>query len=83
MLSLLDRRSWADEQRFDLAPLRALCDLQIIDRAPSPGTLKAALLSLTAPQPVTMRLYHTPAMEKAIAVGGCACTTALTSGRWR
>jgi glycosyltransferase involved in cell wall biosynthesis len=55
-----------DEQRFDLAPLRALCDVQIIDRAPSPGTLKAALLSLTGPQPVTMRLYHSPAMAQAV-----------------
>lgn len=56
-----------EEQRYDLAPLRELCDVTVVDRAPSPGTIKAALLSLTGLKPVTMRLYHTPAMERAIA----------------
>ncbi len=56
-----------EEQAFDLAPLRAMCSVQVVDRDPSPGTLKAALLSLTSTKPVTLRLYHTPAMERAIA----------------
>ena len=56
-----------EERRFDISPLRALCDVQVVERAPSPGTLKAARLSLTSPKPITMRLYHTPQMERAIA----------------
>ncbi len=56
-----------EERAFDLSPLRALCDVTIVDRAPSPGTLKAAWLSVTSPRPVTMRLYHTPAMQRAVA----------------
>lgn len=55
-----------EEQSYDLDPLREWVDLTVIDRASSPGTLKAALLSLTSIQPVTMRLYHTRAMEAAI-----------------
>src|SRR5512134_52672 len=53
-----------EEQAFDLSPMRALCDLIVVDRAPSPGTLKVALLSFTSPRPVTMRLYHTPEMVR-------------------
>ncbi|MBN1680843.1 MAG: glycosyltransferase [Anaerolineae bacterium] len=56
-----------EEQAFDLSPLRELCTVQIVDRAPSPGTIKAAVMSLTSPKPVTMRIYHTPAMARAIA----------------
>jgi glycosyltransferase involved in cell wall biosynthesis len=56
-----------EEQAFDLSPMRDLCELIVVDRAPSPGTLKAARLSLTSPRPVTMRLYHTPEMIRAIA----------------
>jgi glycosyltransferase involved in cell wall biosynthesis len=56
-----------EEQQFDLAPLQALCDLTVIDRDPSPGTLKSAVLSLTSVQPITMRLYRTPAFETAVA----------------
>ena len=56
-----------EERAFDLAPLRALCDVHVVDRAPSPGTLQAALISLTALKPITMRLYHTAGMERAIA----------------
>lgn len=55
-----------EEQAYDLDPLHALCHVQIVDRAPSPGTLQAALMSVTALKPITMRLYHTPAMERAI-----------------
>jgi glycosyltransferase involved in cell wall biosynthesis len=53
-----------EEQSFDLTPLRDLCELIVIDRAPSPGRLKAALLSLSSIYPVTMRLYTTPEMRK-------------------
>ena len=56
-----------EEKAFDLTPLRDLCDLTVVDRAPSPGTLKAAWLSLTSPRPVTMRLYHTPQMARTVA----------------
>jgi sugar transferase (PEP-CTERM/EpsH1 system associated) len=56
-----------EEKAFDLAPMRELCNLIIVDRAPSPSTMKAALLSLTSPKPVTMRLYHTPEMKATIA----------------
>ncbi len=56
-----------EERAFDLDPLRALCDLTVVDRAPSPGARRAAWLSLTSPQPVTARLYHTPEMEQAVA----------------
>lgn len=56
-----------EEQAFDLSPLRALCDLAVIDRAPSPGTWQAARLSFTSLLPVTMQLYHTPAMQQALA----------------
>jgi hypothetical protein len=56
-----------EERAFDVSPLRDLCALTVVDRASSPGTLTAAWLSLTSPRPVTMRLYHTPAMERAIA----------------
>jgi glycosyltransferase involved in cell wall biosynthesis len=55
-----------EEKAYDLAPMRELCDLVVVDRASSPGTLKAALLSLTSPKPVTMRLYHTREMESAV-----------------
>ena len=56
-----------EERQFDISPLRALCDVHVVERAPSPGTLKAALLSLTSPKPITMRLYHTPQMQRTIA----------------
>jgi len=56
-----------EETAFDLTPLQAWCELMVVPRAPSPGTLRAALLSLTSLAPVTMRLYHTPAMEAAVA----------------
>lgn len=56
-----------EEQAFDLAPLRALCDVIVVDRAPSPGALRAAWLSLTSPRPVTMRLYRTPEMQRTVA----------------
>lgn len=56
-----------EERAFDLSPLQDLCDLIVVDRAPSPGTLKAAVLSLTSLRPVTMRLYRTPEMRRTVA----------------
>jgi glycosyltransferase involved in cell wall biosynthesis len=55
-----------EEQTFDLAPMRALCDLIVVDRAPSPSRLKAAWLSFSSPKPVTLRLYHTAEMERTL-----------------
>jgi polysaccharide biosynthesis protein PslH len=56
-----------EEIAFDIAPLRKLCDVTVVERDPSPSTLQAALLSLTSPVPVTMRLYGTDAMKQAVA----------------
>ncbi len=56
-----------EERAFDLSPLQDLCELIVVERAPSPSTLKAAVLSLTSSRPVTMRLYHTPEMRRTIA----------------
>lgn len=47
-----------EERAFDLSPLQALCELIVISRPASPSKLRAALLSLTALQPITMRLYR-------------------------
>jgi glycosyltransferase involved in cell wall biosynthesis len=55
-----------EERAFDLGPMRAFCDLRVIDRAPSPGTLRAAILSVTSIQPITMRIYRSEAMRDAI-----------------
>jgi len=56
-----------EEQQFDLAPLRDLCETIVIDRVSSPGTLRAAWLSLTSPSPITMRLYRSSAMRSTLA----------------
>ncbi len=55
-----------EEKAFDLKPLRDLCELIVIDRAPSPGALKTALLSLTSLKPVTMRLYSSPKFRETV-----------------
>jgi len=55
-----------EERAFDITPLAEFCEYTVIDRAPSPDTLQAALLSLTTPRPITMRLYHSEAMKQAI-----------------
>ncbi len=57
----------AEEQAFDLSPMRELCELVIVDRRASPSTLRAAVLSLTSIKPITMRLYHTAEMEHTVA----------------
>ena len=49
-----------EERAFDLAPLLELCEVVIIDRASSPGALRAAVLSATSIRPITMRLYASP-----------------------
>src|SRR5664279_6155815 len=55
-----------EEQAFDIGPLRDLCKVIVIDRAPSPSTAKAALLSLTSVKPITMRLYSSPALRETL-----------------
>lgn len=55
-----------EETAFDTSPLQEYCDVTVVPRDPSPGTLKAALLSLTTIKPVTMRLYGTEAMQEAV-----------------
>lgn len=56
-----------EEQQFDLTPMDEFAKMIVIDRDPSPGTLKAAILSLTSPRPITMRLYNNPQMEATLA----------------
>lgn len=56
-----------EERAYDLKPLRDLCELIVIDRAPSPRAIRAAQLSLTSIRPVTMRLYSSAAMRKFLA----------------
>ncbi len=55
-----------EEKAFDLAPLRQLCEVIIVDRASSPGTLRAAVLSVTSIRPVTMRLYTSAPMRETL-----------------
>jgi sugar transferase (PEP-CTERM/EpsH1 system associated) len=55
-----------EEQAFDLTPLRELCEVIVVDRAPSPGAAKAALLSLTSIRPITMRLYTSPQFRETV-----------------
>ncbi len=55
-----------EERTFDLAPLQALCDLVVINRPSSPSKLRAALLSLTAIKPITMRLYTSTEFRETI-----------------
>jgi polysaccharide biosynthesis protein PslH len=55
-----------EETAFEIEPLRQMCDVNIVERPSSPGTLQAALLSLTSLAPVTMRLYDTEAMKQTI-----------------
>jgi glycosyltransferase involved in cell wall biosynthesis len=56
-----------EEKNFDLAPMRELCELIVIDRPSSPGVAKAALMTLTSFRPITMRLYSSPAFRKTVA----------------
>lgn len=57
-----------EETAFDITPLHDLCDeVVVVERPSSPGTLQAAVMSLTSPRAVTMRLYGTDAMKAAVA----------------
>ncbi len=55
-----------EELAFDITPLGDLCDYHVVERAPSPGTIQAALMSVTSPRAITMRLYGTDAMKAKI-----------------
>ncbi|MCC7206052.1 MAG: glycosyltransferase [Anaerolineae bacterium] len=55
-----------EERAFDLTPLQELCEVVVIDRASSPGALRAAVLSATSIRPITMRLYTSPAFRDAL-----------------
>lgn len=55
-----------EEREFDLTPLKELCDLIVVDRPSSPSKIKAGLLSLTSPRPITMRLYTTAEFRKTV-----------------
>lgn len=56
-----------EETRFDYSPIREFCDITVVDRASTPGTVQAAILSLTSAKPITMRLYGTEAMRQTCA----------------
>ncbi len=56
-----------EERAFDLKPIRDLCELIVIDRAPSPSPIMAGLLSLTSPKPITMRLYSSSKFRERVA----------------
>ena len=52
-----------EEKALDYAPMADLCEqFIVVDRDSSPGTLQAALMSLTSAKPITTRLYHTDEM---------------------
>ncbi len=55
-----------EERTFDITPLRDLCEVLVVDRASSPGTLKAALIGLTSARPITMRLYASRHFRKTV-----------------
>ena len=62
-----------EETALDYAPIREYCAITVVDRDPTPGTLKTGVLSLTSTKPVTMRLYGTEAMRQTCArlLGEC------------
>lgn len=55
-----------EEKAFDITPLGEFCDYHVVDRGSSPGTLQAAILSLTSPRPIMMRLYTNPEMRRTV-----------------
>lgn len=55
-----------EEKPSDLTPLTELADLIMVNRDSSPGTLQAAMLSLTSLKPITMRLYHSTEFRDAL-----------------
>lgn len=56
-----------EERAFDTSPLQDLVDFHVVPRDASPGTLRAALMSLTAPRAITMTLYGTNPMKQTCA----------------
>lgn len=52
-----------DEMAYDITPLGEFCEYHVVERPPSPSTVKAALMSLSSPRAITMRLYGTDAMR--------------------
>lgn len=56
-----------EEMAFDITPLGDLCDYHVVERPPSPSTVKAALMSLSSPRAITMRLYGTDKMRQTLA----------------
>ncbi|MDX2075871.1 MAG: glycosyltransferase family 4 protein [bacterium] len=55
-----------DEMVYDITPLGKFCDYHVVERPPSPSTKQAAIMSLTSPRAITMRLYGTDAMHQKI-----------------
>lgn len=53
-----------EERQFDLGPMREFCELIVVERASSPSTVQAAIMTLTSIKPITMRLYGTPEMQQ-------------------
>lgn len=52
-----------EERALDYAPMADYCDeFIVVDRDSSPGTVQAAVMSLTSPRPITTRLYHNAEM---------------------
>jgi sugar transferase (PEP-CTERM/EpsH1 system associated) len=56
-----------EEQALDWSPMAALCDMHVVPRDESPGTIRAALMSITSGEPITMRLYRNEAMRRTLA----------------
>lgn len=52
-----------EERAFDISPLGEFADYHVVDRAGSPGTMQAALMSLTSPRAITLTLYGTDEMK--------------------
>jgi len=57
-----------EEMAFDITPLGEFCRYHVVERPPSPSTIKAALMSLSSPRAITMRLYGTPEMRQKVAM---------------
>lgn len=56
-----------EERALDYTPMAEFCeDFIVVDRDSSPGTLQAAIMSLTSPKPITTRLYHTDEMTETL-----------------
>ncbi|MFW5749012.1 MAG: glycosyltransferase family 4 protein [Chloroflexota bacterium] len=56
-----------EEMAHDITPLGEFCEYHVVERPSSPGTLQAALMSLTSARAITLRLYGTAAMRQTLA----------------